>query len=140
MSRFGADRYRGSSRESYHSTGSPIFGDIVRAIKDLPQALRTALVIDEVVTSCRCCQRPLRWSEEFCNQECGLRYWESLRQRRGKMSGNSVGVFWAYSASQCVNSIMSSMHLLGNCIIHVLCPDGETSCSVLSKLQVNCVE
>lgn len=94
------DRYGGSSRESGHSTGSYFFVDIIRTIKDFPQTLKSTLVIEEVATSCRCCNGPLRLGHEFCSQECGLHYWENLRQRRGKISGsNSVGYMCLQLAS-----------------------------------------
>ena len=62
-------------------------GAIWKFIASLPEKVKTALMIEDVATSCRQCRGTVRRPNEFCSHYCVLKYWERLRNENAKVSG-----------------------------------------------------
>ena len=66
---------------------SVLGGPILKFLTRLPEKVRSALMIEDVATSCRHCRGAVRRPNEFCSQYCVLKYWERLRNENAKVSG-----------------------------------------------------
>lgn len=60
---------------------------IMAIFKNLPKTVKSAFQIEDVATSCRCCKGSVRYPQQFCSQDCVMKYWGSVRLKNGKVSG-----------------------------------------------------
>ena len=59
--------------------------------KKLPETIKRAFQIeDSSKNTCRYCRERVRPPNEFCGQECVLKYWEAFRKENHKISGESL--------------------------------------------------
>ena len=72
---------------SKDGTHVSIGDEIVTYIKSLPQKLKTTLMIEDVAHSCRYCRGAVVHRNEFCSQQCVVKYWERFRKENAKITG-----------------------------------------------------